>query len=240
MTDILRDQPEQSEIKQATPIVELKELKQQQEIGKMVTNTFDVMDQLRNRQLAHDTNPFVLGEAKFAAINTVRLGSDEDGYLLHTESARPPDELGSEQSVRTSEAIKQGFVGGRITQGDKVMFRFEAHGPAGEQYFANEPHPGFLGTIIYGPSGEKLAEGDPQLQQFQAIVHQYELLLAPPPPVTRKESETEKKPPSKFRHFVDKIKTKANSGATESALMEAKRSENLARIRAANPPDKKP
>jgi hypothetical protein len=96
--------------------------------------------------------------------------SERYGYLLHTESAEPTEKLEDHQDSRTADAIKQGFVGGKITQANQVVFSFEARGPAGEQYFANEPHPGFLGTIIYGPTGERLQDGDPQLDRFQKMV----------------------------------------------------------------------
>jgi hypothetical protein len=240
MTDILSDRPEhtelkQAELKQAVPAIELKEVKLQQEIGKLVTNTFDVMAQLRDANLARDANPFVLGSSEYVAITAIHLDntSDRYGYLLHTQSAAPPEKLSDHQDSRTADAIKQGFVGGKITQSDQVVFSFEARGPGGEQYFANEPHPGFLGTIIYGPTGERLQEGDPQLDKFQAIIHQYELMLEPPPPeVPKTEIEpsrdtTEKaglvgRLSAKIKH----IKERANSGQTEAALLQASRDKN--------------
>lgn len=231
MTDILSNHPEHSELKQAVPATELKEVKLQQEIGKLVTNTFDVMAQLRDADLARDTNPFVLGSAEFVADKAIHLESTSEryGYLLRTQSAAPPEKLTDHQDSRTADAIKQGFVGGKITQGDHIVFSFEARGPAGEQYFASEPHPGFLGTIIYGPTGERLQEGDPQLDKFQAIIHQYELMLAPPPPEVAK---TEAKPsdtPKKAGGIRNWFKQRANSGQTESALLQATINENKAR-----------
>lgn len=235
MTDILSDRPEHTEVKQAVPATELKEVKLQQEIGKLVTDTFDVMARLRDANLARDANPFVLGSAEYIANKAIQLDntSERYGYLLHTESAEPPEKLDDHQDSRTADAIKQGFVGGKITQADQVVFSFEARGPAGEQYFANEPHPGFLGTIIYGPTGERLQEGDPQLDRFQAIIHQYELMLAPPPPeVAKSEVKTSDVTPEKaslverLSAKIKHIKQRANSGQTESALLQATRDKN--------------
>lgn len=228
MTDILSDRPEHTEVKQAVPATELKEVKLQQEIGKLVTNTFDVMARLREANLARDTNPFVLGSSEYVADRAVRLADTQDAksYLLHTESAEPPEKLDGFQDTRTADAIRQGFIGGKVTQTDNVLFRFEARGPAGEQYFSDEPHPGFLGTIIYGPTGERLQEGDPQLEQFQAIIYQYEQMLVPTPPEIAK---TEAKPSDtheKAGGIRNWFKRRANSGQTESALLQATRDKN--------------